>query len=514
MPLTHVCVWKPDIGYQPVTIAEACQLYPWGASASSECFTCSLCGQSVCLTQPGDKRQHFRHDSNSENKVCEDRQQYYEHTYGGSTELQRSHTLPLRIIVDKDRFSFHIGFSRPTDTNVRCDNITIHAGPEQKFVYSFERMESHGITYLYVGNIPAQTYRLQFANASPRLDSYWNPSIPGVSKIGSFFDAVTGHILQPGSKAYWGKDYYLLLHETLYNVPLGIHATKIADCHKSLMRTWYLYQIHVEKFTELTAKFFLKYFVFLTAHPTKFYPIWPDYVTDSRYIYHHTPEFYFYLCGDDVELKAYPSPTNITTTKDGRLYKLLTSAREQLVSLGHSGAQGFAYLMRQEFHHLKDAPTITVCDMTGNEWTDAYYDKLPKSGILQISATYDGKITVTTNGRIQYIYRLSANQRTEINQITYGTEVQITLGCDCLHTVRFEKKHIVDHAPFDKEFVYQLEKCQGASVSIPHSMGSILQYFDTCPLTKQWLLTHLKAGVISRQAYRLLINHVHTMEKE
>ena len=69
VPLTHVCMWDGDKGYRRVDIEEACIAHPYGASASSKCFICSLCGEAVTLTTPRYNVQHFRHTSAEQIKI-------------------------------------------------------------------------------------------------------------------------------------------------------------------------------------------------------------------------------------------------------------------------------------------------------------------------------------------------------------------------------------------------------------------------------------------------------------
>lgn len=47
MPLTHVCVWDSKIGYRRVTVEEACEMYPYGASARIGHFVCELCAHKM-----------------------------------------------------------------------------------------------------------------------------------------------------------------------------------------------------------------------------------------------------------------------------------------------------------------------------------------------------------------------------------------------------------------------------------------------------------------------------------
>ena len=111
MSLTHVCIWDPQIGYRRVTLSEARQLHPYGTSAKSGYFVCELCAQNVLLTAPGINAQHFRHDPSSPNKECEERQAYFDPTYGRSLKSLNCPTIPLRVVPQKDnRFSLESWF--------------------------------------------------------------------------------------------------------------------------------------------------------------------------------------------------------------------------------------------------------------------------------------------------------------------------------------------------------------------------------------------------------------------
>ena len=153
MPLTHVCVWDSKIGYRRVTVEEACEMYPYGASARSGHFVCELCAQNVLLTAPGLNVQHFRHDPASPNKECDERQAYFDPTYGRSMRGLNSHEMPLRLFITGTTFSLQLGFFYPPDDKARCDKIKIAGDSHQVYEYSFERIERIGTTYLSVGSI-------------------------------------------------------------------------------------------------------------------------------------------------------------------------------------------------------------------------------------------------------------------------------------------------------------------------------------------------------------------------
>ena len=450
MPLTHVCVWDSKIGYRRVTVEEACEMYPYGASARSGHFVCELCAQNVLLTAPGLNVQHFRHDPASPNKECDERQAYFDPTYGRSMRGLNSHEMPLRLFITGTTFSLQLGFF----------------------------------------------YRL------------WSNKIIGINTTGSFFDGRTGQILQSGGKAYSGNFYYLLQRCPLYSYHTDIEATEVARTQANPFTTWYLYKIRIKKFSAYSAKFFLKYAIFLTEKPTKFYPIWPAYINDPYFIYHNSPEFYFYLCGDDAELKSYPATANVLGIQDGKLYKLYTREREQLISLGKSGALGFSYLIKQPLSKRAPLPSVIIYDYAGNLLTEETYSKIPKSKLISVSCQYDGKAVVRRKGKIDRTYKISAEQNLEIDGLAFDTEIHFYQGCDCVRTLCFEQeKDTYDVLALDDELIKKLTACSGPMISVTHSVGALAGKFAAYPQTRQWLQTTIRQGVMPRSAYRMLINY-------
>ena len=162
MPLTHVCIWDPKIGYRRITIDEACEMYPYRVSARSGHFVCELCAQNVLLTAPGENVRHFRHDPGSPNKECDERQAYFDPTYGRTMGELSSHEMPLRILVTGTTFSLQLGFFRSSGNNAHCDRIKIAGDSHQIFEYSFERVGKNGTTYLSVGSIPNRFYEIEY----------------------------------------------------------------------------------------------------------------------------------------------------------------------------------------------------------------------------------------------------------------------------------------------------------------------------------------------------------------
>ena len=417
--------------------------------------------------------------------------------------------MPFRIAVNGSTFTLQLGFFYPPDHKAHCDKIKIANDTHQTYEYSFERIERIGTTYLNVGTVPSRIYGIDYVNANAELKKYWSNKVIGVSATGSLFDGRTGHILLPGAKAFSTNSYYLLQKRQLTITPKDLQIQEISRVRSTDYSIWYLYKIHVKQFSARAAKFFLSYSIFLTEKPTKFYPIWPVYIEDPLFIYHNSNNFYFYLCGDDAELKSYPATSNALDTHDGKLYKLYTREREQLISLGKAGALGFSYLIKQPLSKKAAQPKLTIKDFSGAELIEDSYTKLPKSKYISVSCQYDGKAIVRRGQKIEHIYRISSEQDLLIDGLSLGTEICFYHGCDCIRTICFEQPQIdTSTTELDRVMIAKLQTCTGPTVSIPHSFGSLVRKYESYPQTKKWLYTTLRQGVISRKALRILISDI------
>ena len=511
MPLTHVCVWDSEIGYRRVTVDEANELYPYEVPSSRGHFVCELCAQNVGFSKArvDTGTRYFFHSSAAQNKDCEDRQIQLSNAASQRLSSLSSHTMPFRIAVNGSTFTLQLGFFYPPDHKAHCDKIKIANDTHQTYEYSFERIERIGTTYLNVGTVPSRIYGIDYVNANAELKKYWSNKVIGVSATGSLFDGRTGHILLPGAKAFSTNSYYLLQKRQLTITPKDLQIQEISRVRSTDYSIWYLYKIHVKQFSARAAKFFLSYSIFLTEKPTKFYPIWPVYIEDPLFIYHNSSNFYFYLCGDDAELKSYPATSNALDTHDGKLYKLYTREREQLISLGKAGALGFSYLIKQPLSKKAAQPKLTIKDFSGAELIEDSYTKLPKSKYILVSCQYNGKAIVRRGQKIEHIYKISSEQDLLIDGLSLGTEICFYHGCDCIRTIRFEQPQIdTSTTELDRVLIAKLQTCTGPTVSIPHSFGSLVRKYEAYPQTKKWLYTALRQGVISRKALRILISDI------
>ncbi len=507
MALTHVCVWDPTVGFRRITVHEACKLHPFGVTANSGIFACELCAQNVLLTAPGVYVQHFRHDPSSPNKECDERQTSFDPTYGRRIQSLSSHTMPLCLSFSGSSFFLKMGFFPPPDQNARCDKIKIAGDSHQVFEYSFERIEAVGTTYFNLGSTPSTVYGIDYVNATPELKKYWASKVQGVSHSGSFFDCRTGHILQSGGKAFAGNSYYLLKRGQLYSDSRDIVKEELCRTQVALYSVWYLYRIRVRRFTEESAKFFLKFSVFLTEKPTEYYPIWPTYIQDPYFIYHNSNEIYFYLCGDDAELKSFPLKADSISTDDGKLFHINTQCKEQLVSIGKSGALGFTYLIKKPFSLPVLPPEIEVTDSFGQVLADDCYTKLPKANQITVSTRFDGKAVLLKKGKLIYICMITAGQHLMVDGLTYGTEIKIFQGCDCVRSIQFVRKNANSNiSETDEVLVEKLRKCKGPMVPITHGVGALADNYRAYPLVRQWIKKMILHGEMPISAYILLYN--------
>ena len=512
MALTHVCVWDPQIGYRRITTEEASELFPYGASARSGHFVCELCTQNVGLSKAriDTGTRYFFHNSAEQDKECEDRQKQTDRADQQRLSSLSNHAMPLRIALLGSAIRFELGFVRPPDSGEHCKTIRISGTSHEVFEHNFEeRIEQFGTSFLNVGETPSPVYGIEYIQATSGLSNYWGNTAAGVRTAGSLFDYNTRLMLQVGGKAFSRNKYYLLLRQRLYNRPTDIDAREITKVQTKRFATWYLYEIRVNRFSEAASKFFLQYSIFLTEKPTKYYPIWPPYIQDPYFIYHDSDDIYLYLCGDDATLKAFPNNPNKLFTGEGRVYRLHSRGREQLVSLGKSGALGFSYLIRQSLVREAPLPEIQIKDLAGEELTEEQYSKLPKGKQISVLPQYDGKAVIKKKGKTVYIYKLSADESLLIDALSLGTEILFYQGCDCVKTVRFEAESTSRNVQLlDETLVRQLSSCTGPKVPVTHRIGALAGKYEAYPQTKQWLRTAIRSGTISRKALRILTESI------
>lgn len=508
MPLTHVRArLEGEIGWRHITIEEACKKYDYTVPARCDYFECELCGERVGLAK-AQTRYFFHEHSNS--RDCEDRQiqmDSYERNYVHSLS---SHTMPLRIETHDETFELKIGFFYPPNS-AKCEMIKITGKPNTKpFQYSFERILGKGISYLSVGDVPSESYQLEYIDAESGLEEYWPIEIPGVNKrSGAFFDcAHDQRMIRPGGRACSGYTYYFLHCDPIYfNLFPDIDWIEVAKKRINSNLTWHLYRVRAKNFSRNAADFFMRYSVYLREKPSDFYPIWPVYVRDPYFIYHNSDYIFLYLQGDDMTLESYPSGVASRVTEiqdDAKIYRLRTQEKEQLVSIGRSGLLGFAYLMRRQLGKTIQPPKIMLADCDGNELKDETYSKIPRRKYISVRCNYDGRAVAQRNGKIVRIYELTGGEHLIIDSLSFGTEIDFYQGLDCVRTIRFEQEVTAEETFNDEVLVKRLMSRKEPMIPVTHAIAVIASGYAKYPKTKRWLYATIRQGKISRKALKLL----------
>lgn len=515
MPLTHVCVWDSKVGYRRISTDEASTIFHEGnVSVDSGHFMCELCAQNVGLSKvrKDTGNRYFYHSRGEQDKTCEDRQQSYDRPM---TSLN-SHPMPIRIKVNSISFVLQIGFFLPSKNgmlNPSCEKIKISGDFPKAYEYNFSRIESEGITYLDVGNYPSRKYRLEYIASTPDLERLWPSAISGIEPAGTLFDCQSGKILQAGSKAYVQKSYYLLKRGIL-DPTSDITVQEITQFQVSSFGTWHLYQISSRCFSKRAAQFFFRYSIFLTENQVKLYPIWPVCISDPYFIYHELPDVFLYMHGNNVELKSYPVTSGYLAlksqnTENGQLIRIYAREREQLLSLGISGALGFTYLIKRRLDMQASVPSVRPYNANEKELELDHYASIPPKKYITITAPFDGKVIVIRDQKIFFIGRLVPDVPLTVDSITFGTEIHIYQGCDKVRTVCFRKETISDDTRLiDQKLYYQLKTCHGEMITLPHSTGALAEMLDDFPKTKQWLYSSVRKGRVPRSAYQKIINFI------
>ena len=295
MGLTHVCIWK-DENWKRISAYEASKLYPYGRPARSQTFVCELCNQYVTLTRENIKPAYFRHNSTEENKECEDRSIIYSSSYKKSGAVSG---LPLKLLVNKNRISFHIGLTPLPNYISQNNDYKITIKGVEEYTYNYSRLDEFSLTYLDVGSRPCSKYSIVISPEINGLNKFWPNEISGVDSKGSLFDKKTGKKLPYDADVQVKKEYYLITRYFYYSKYDGV----VLNTLFSLKNGWKVCVVKANEYSESAAKFFLKYHCRLTHNPVNIYPLWPDYIETPYILYSDSDRLYFAVSGRYDELE-------------------------------------------------------------------------------------------------------------------------------------------------------------------------------------------------------------------
>lgn len=501
--LTHVCIWA-EHGWTHITAEEAAQRFPSGTiSANSGLFMCDLCNQYVTLTDGEQRGRYFRHSAYEISKNCPER------TFGSGYTPKiepGAHTLPIRL-TKCDDFSLEIGMLLiPAEILERQTQRTFSVHPQgsvgESWRYSFERLLENGVTYVSIGDEPAESYRIDCA---PELRPYWPAAVAGISATcGRLFDSANRKMLPEDADVQIGKQYYYLSATRMYRRVPGLSYRLIAE--KSIRyRTWRLYELKPTMMTQDAARFFLERRYRLTDRPVCMTALWPLFAASSYVMKYGGGELFFQIQGGDgITSSVFPvSKMDTSSGNDGSTIVRVTPAgRWQMISACRAGRTlDFLYFWRESLQNAAKPTEVEIMDWKGKPvFPDG--TALPEKGILQFQLPFDGSLEVWSRGVIAEKMNLLAGRTVQLTQIGWGKTILIRQGLDIIWKQPYEKTRVTSDSASDEMFLAELKRCWGKAVPFGAEAGVIAGKLHDYPKTKAWLRYVACAGSIPEEAYR------------
>ena len=507
--LMHVCIWS-EKGWKRITATEAARMHPGGTvSAYSGLFMCELCGQYVTLTHGKVQVSHFRHSSAEKSKDCPERKNASSISY---TYDNKQHDLPIKIrITSATHFDLMIGFVKiPESLDSQNIEISIN-GDKGKIIklYHRERINSEGISYLSIGNKPCRYYALNISGAVDKIYDYWPKITKGIDPDGTIFDGVTGKKLVYDSDVEVGKKYYLLVrYEQFFYTGKKAHVSVKEICRQIVTgerwEQWFVYEVIANDFHETSAKFFLAYHCRLTDTPVSLQTVWPVFIENPYIIKYNTPSIVVHLAGNAPNTRTFPVAITREynyNTKNEKVLEITSNGRQQLISAGRTTALKYTYFWKVPLNSVIEKPKIKVKDLEENCIESGVYEDLPHKRSLTFLLPFDGRLLIKTNGMIIENRKTVTQTQTVINDITWGMEIYVYVGMDCVWKVEYLRRETSDQYD-EMDIMGRLEKYSGSVIRIPHSIGSLACKLEKYPRIRKWLLKCIRKGYMSERAFR------------
>lgn len=511
--LTHVCMWS-DNGWKRITAEQAAKLPLVGTtSARRRLFMCELCGQYVTFTGGTVQKRHFRHSAHEKSKNCPERifGAGYSISYGS-----QEHDLPIRITgVSSSSFRFEIGLIRaPIGLLGRDFRIEIKAKGESAATYVFtkERLNYEGVTYLPIGERPFEKYTLNLKNGIDKLREFWPAEINGIDPEGTLFEKSSGKKLTYDADVEIEKEYYLLKRGHFYRRSYSsIQIREIAQ-KRFGWESWTLYTVSACAFSEEAARFFLDFHCRLTDYPVSLQPVWPLFIEGNYLIKHSQDNMYMLVGGNVATVKTFPSAIirRLNYNVDyPQLYEVHCSSRQQLISAGRTQALQYTYFWEEPLNQVGLSPEVSVTDLSGSVIVPGETNTLPHNKILRFKSTFDGEIVIFKDNRIVEKRKISADRQLELDGLSYGVSIQVVIGLDVVWKINFKRR--IGITDDEVEILKRIRNTSGACIPAPHSLRNILRAMGRYPQICQWIRKCIREGTINEQSYRRLQNIYHNM---
>lgn len=510
--LNHVCMWNGN-HWERITAEEASKRFPnCKVPARSHVFVCELCGQAVTLTDSEKRIRYFRHNKWENNKNCPERSK----NTGYTTFKNGEHGLPFKIIISEDKksFSFALGMIPVPEDLLKSAGdkyIKISTGKknERTFQYLLERIDPETVTYLPVGEEPAETYYL---SVDSKFKDYWPSEVNGITEPHVLFDGETGKLLVRDSEVTVKREYFFLTNRRYRSVSLfGDESLEFQLlCQRENV---YLYQLKCLSYSTDAANFFWKMHYRLTDAPVSIQPIWPLY-QETPYVIRHGKEFiYFFINGNNdekngsgIRMKVFPEePYRTFNDNSITVFKVRCRPEWQMISAGRAHVLTFRYFYQKKLNNTGAVPIVKVTDLQGNNLTQGVYTKFPPFKAIVISCEYDGKVLAYEDTQILCSHKLNANDEFRLNDLHYGEKVDIYQGLDLVYHIEFKRvKKAAVSAEREKHWMKLLRHSSGANIQVGVNIANSILNLKEYPAIQKWVLKKVKKGYMPEDALRII----------
>ncbi len=388
-----------------------------------------------------------------------------------------------------------------------CIEIKPKEESATSYVFTKERLNSEGITYLPIGEKPFEKYTLKLKNGSNKLLEFWPAEINGIDPEGTLFEKSSGKKLTYDADVEIKKEYYLLKRDYHYNYENSYSSIQIQEIVRKQFswESWTLYKVSASAFSEEAARFFLDFHCRLTDHPVSLQPVWPLFVEGNYIVKHSQNDMYMLVEGDVATVKTFPSAAVCQLNHNGsysKLYKVHCSSRQQLISAGRTQALQYTYFWKEPLNRVGPSLTILVTDLSGSEIEPGESSTLPHNKTLLFKSTFDGELIISSN-RVIDKRKIVADKQLELDELSYGISVQVVIGLDVVWEINFKKRQ-VSIADDEDELLKRIQDTSGIFISAPHSLRNILIGMSRYPRICQWIRECIREGTINEQSYRRL----------
>ena len=505
--LTRVCSWQDGHGWQPVSAESFAkkQTYKHSISSDKRIFLCELCDQYASFVNAGIYKPHFKHPRGS--KDCDEKITSSDN-YLKTNPLGFS--LPIRIKTEGRRLEIFIGFL-PIGEGKLCQiedergQIIIYAGNKSIATFNIDssRLMSDKISYLSVGSNIAEKYRIDCGNKVEK--NYWPVDVDGFHRNGTLFDKASGKRLPRNANDEVGREYWLIRKISYWYQP----SPEDIDMKKEMVLGDYeIYVVKAKLLSRSAADFFMSFGARLADAVAEIIPIYPFVLNSPHFILHNFENIWFHKTGGYID--TYPdSRTKMPTANvfsargDGESILLLSRFE------GRTSVLRYAMLRKNSVDFEKavgrlQSSLVEVCDEDGVDFESGQHNYLPKNRELSITSEFDGHANVYNSSGDFVIeqYQLKNGSKIRLS-VAYGYTYKIFQGLDCVFETAFvckDKQSTIS----DEQHLTYLRRCKGHKVAVTHTFGAVVAKLSDMPLTRLWVMTQLRRGVICTDAKEYL----------